>query len=738
MLQLRLSNNTHWKFVNATKSEELLWRTPTYYETKCSFFPDMIWLATNMVDDNTFLIGQSPRKVDEKMKLLKELSFGNITMACNIITRSSKKVMGELECTETSMCATDECGCKTDEPRFFCPRGPGCIPFSQVCDGVSQCLDGLDECLCSKKVVELTCLNDGSYHTCLSKEHACSIKDSLQYLNCRGFDNATNCNLSLSIGQNATVGRVLVNSENRIKNVFLNYSGHPLGPIYEKTECLHILQEAYYWANISKWARDLCSRIFVTHQEIQNMKIPTKTFFMCRPSASMENIKQADVTLDKLCDGTTECDNSVDELYCPNRFYCSSKEDGDISWITESEVCDGVRDCANGRDECDGCKIGAVSSSKLMIWNTAFLWSTLVVGLAIVTLNLLIGFETYWETPESEKGKVNRIFRVQVAGYDLLMGVYLIMLVVVTVAFYTIDDYCQFDAKWRSSVLCAGLGCCFSISAHGSFMTITAMSLIRFLICLDYVDSFSVRGAWVTTGAIGILNVVHALIPVIPYWRIQEFFRTNMVLTGSRFNPFIQRFDGSHISKMHTLVYNSTPGDRGMETILEDLRNITSDPTLFDHLPIGYYGNSPLCVANVFKNQLSYMPYKMGYCGFVTMLMITLSVSYLSILVYSHRTSTEAGAQQKSVDNLKKLALKLSLLIGSQVIAWLSYTFTIFYFSWINPTAPSEIVQEVFTLVVLPSNSLLNPIFYSSIYRNLADILWKAWRQFVTRFGADN
>eukprot|EP00116_Pleurobrachia_bachei_P010855 sb/3471117/ len=182
---------------------------------------------------------------------------------------------------------------------------------------------------------------------------------------------------------------------------------------------------------------------------------------------------------------------------------------------------------------------------------------------------------------------------------------------------------------------------------------------------------------------------------------------------------------------MHSLVYNITPGEQGIETVLQDLRNITSEPTIFNYVDIGYYGNSPLCVANVFKNQASYLPYKVGYCITVTFLITILSVSYIGILVESHKTSTEAGAA--SAEHVQKLALKVSLLIGSQLVAWMSYVLTLIYFTWIDPTAPSAIVQEVFSLVVLPSNSLLNPIFYSNIYRRVADFVGKCLRKPETR-----
>eukprot|EP00116_Pleurobrachia_bachei_P005467 sb/3465729/ len=336
-------------------------------------------------------------------------------------------------------------------------------------------------------------------------------------------------------------------------------------------------------------------------------------------------------------------------------------------------------------------------------------------GLAIVVLNIRICYTTYKQKPGNKNGQIDRIFRIQVAVYDLIMGVYLILLVASAIYLRFKGEYCHLDAEWRSSEVCAILGCIFSVSTHGSFLLITGMSIVRFLKCLDLVPDLSIRTVWVWTGLVGVLNVAHAVVPVVPIWQLQDFFRTSIILTKRADNPFIKEYNSSHLARMHSLLYNSSTQQLGMEGILSDMRNITSIPSIFDYTAIGYYGNSPLCVSNVFKNQPSYLSYKMGYCSVVAFLMALLSLSYGAILLTSRRTSSEAGAND--TNNVKKLALKLAFLIGSQVVAWLSYLLTMFYYSWIVPTTPPSIVQEIFVLVLLPSNSLLNPIFYSDIYK---------------------
>eukprot|EP00116_Pleurobrachia_bachei_P019507 sb/3479770/ len=641
-------------------------------------------------------------------------------LTCSIAQVEGAKV----GCSGVSACLTDECGCVDGgEPLFYCPGllnkgedstspgGKGCIPFVQVCDGVPNCDGGLDECLCSNTgTVEITCLSDRSFNTCLSVRHACNVQFELGVLGCTGFNGTEeNCTAVQPI---QTVGMELKKYQEKIVKYVERY------PV--QTHCYDII-EREITGDITPWAEDLCDRLKV----VLNQGFGSYIIFYCHPESDiLENVID---NLGYICDGKPDCNNGHDEKFCPNRFYCST-DDGEISWVGEEEVCDGTPNCDNGMDECTGCDIGVLSSSEFLIRNNILTGLALIGGLSIVVLNVKIGYNTYKESTETKNARIDRVFRMQIAGYDCLMGLYLVLLVGAAVVLRVQGDYCQQDGNWRSSYMCITLGCTFSISTHGSFLLITAMSVVRFLKCLNIVEEIPVRVIWVATTIIGLLNLTHALIPVIPLWQIKEFFRTNIILTKAPDNPFLSRFDQPHLERMHSLIYNSTPGEQGMESVLEDLRNITSNPSIFDYVPIGYYGSSPLCVANIFKNQPSYLSYKIGYGITITVCLISLlCVVYLAILVASHVTSERAGKAQNSSDNVRKLAMKVSLLIGSDVVSWMPYLLYLVYYTWLEPRCPPGIVQELFSLVVLPSNSLLNPIFYSAIYKGVVEFLSKCW-----------
>eukprot|EP00116_Pleurobrachia_bachei_P001024 sb/3461286/ len=583
----------------------------------------------------------------------------------------------ELRCSGDSACLTDECQCD-GKPVFFCPgKLGGCIPFTQVCDGVANCEGGTDECMCSSAVT-VHCLPDKSYTACIPEKNVCSMATTLSYLSC---DNTTSqCN-----AQAQSTAMILQRTLKKYQYEMIQYANEVRSDVTRLREvCIELVAPH---VNVSidltanTWLSDLCDNL-----GIMNALHTDELHFYC---IDTRKVYESIVDLGKLCDGVVDCSNGLDEMSCPDRFYCNDNNTHKehVTWIQKERVCDGVRDCANGMDECAGCSTGRLSSSKFLIRSNVLSFLALTGGVAIVMLNFKIGGKTIKTIPENKPGKIDRVLRIHVAFYDLLMGLYLVLLVLFALELRLNGEYCQQDADWRSSNRCAALGCLFAFSSHGSFLLITMKSFVRCLTCLDLVKDISMRAIWVISLLLGVINLVHSILPALPLSMIQEVFRTNILLINVPENPFMTRYDNDHIRKMHSIVHksNDSLADMsedflGVEVILADLRKITSTPSIFDYLSIGYYGNSPLCVANIFKNQSSYVSYKITYVVIVGVLLCILTASYVSIMVTSFFSASESGPDNNAY--VGKLALKLSLLIGSQTVAWLSYIFTVLYYSW--------------------------------------------------------
>jgi hypothetical protein len=84
------------------------------------------------------------------------------------------------------------------------------------------------------------------------------------------------------------------------------------------------------------------------------------------------------------------------------------------------------------------------------------------------------------------------------------------------------------------------------------------------------------------------------------------------------------------------------------------------------------------------------------------------------------------------VDEISSMKVKIFLMIGTQILSWMSLVMVTGYFHF-SDEEPPPMTFEVFALIVIPVNSLLNPIFYSGLYSEIRIILWAAWLRFAER-----
>ena len=113
--------------------------------------------------------------------------------------------------------------------------------------------------------------------------------------------------------------------------------------------------------------------------------------------------------------------------------------------------------------------------------------------------------------------------------------------------------------------------------------------------------------------------------PILPINGIQDTFRTGVFLENLNENPFFTS-NPIEISRM-TDIYNrmfQQNGNHDLHKMSKELSNITSKSNLFKFTEIGYYGNTGLCVHNIFKEQNSddqiYKIYKILYCVIILLM----------------------------------------------------------------------------------------------------------------------
>ena len=474
---------------------------------------------------------------------------------------------------------------------------------------------------------------------------------------------------------------------------------------------------------------------FCPHMRFVDKRYYNGLFFFCETNNTDDSAES--YHLIDICDGKVQCTNNADEVDCPDRFYCS-KDEETLSWIDEGRVCDQRKDCKTGIDECSGCVMEGLASSEFLVNSKIVAAFAIIVGLGIIVINISVGLKTFHTESSSKAAEIDRILRLQICFYDCLMGFYMISLIVAAVKLRLKGNYCEFDEEWRSSLSCELLGITFSVSSHGSLLVIAIMSILRCLKCtMGNTIDLSIKTVIIMSFIVSLLNLFHAVLPTLPVHEIQSFFRTSIYLTAVERNPFITAREGSamieQVENIHRHYFHNSSPSIDVLRMVADLKhaNITSDDGIFEVSDICYYGNTPLCISNIFKMQQSYQVYKISYCIVISTLLAVMSAAYITILHKAKRCQQEVG--QAAHENTSRLAVKVSLMIISQILSWVSFIVAVIVFTWVLRYPPPAKLFEIFALIVIPANSLLNPIFYSELYKTIGVTFMKFVHSFKMR-----
>ena len=147
---------------------------------------------------------------------------------------------------------------------------------------------------------------------------------------------------------------------------------------------------------------------------------------------------------------------------------------------------------------------------------------------------------------------------------------------------------------------------------------------------------------------------------------------------------------------------------------------MTSDTSMFDvsHY-LGFYSSSPLCI-NLQTKSVQFPVINIVYVAVIGAIIGAVSLSYIIIFVETKRNQVVAlDNSDKSIENrerMKFMSFKVTIIIIAQLLCWVPILITSILSLFNIKT--SSFFYEVAAIIILPLNSVLNPILYTALLKN--------------------
>nr|XP_026692799.1 low-density lipoprotein receptor-related protein 1B-like [Ciona intestinalis] len=608
----------------------------------------------------------------------------------------------------------------------------------QVCDGVVDCYDASDECLCENQTICKEVLGE-------SKE-VCPIGQILCSGECLPNEQVT-CNKSLNCGGGSNTK--YCSKPNADDTVVRNGTGHifcptdRLGTIYTNATMCDGIPECYnredecdvgcpnqtHFCDFSirchqKQATSIWEKrgqLFL-HKRQYCDGIPIVYYDICSTGFDEVNCPGRYYCHNKtdllfsigeslLCDGVPDCNDGSDEwesICSASRFYCKNKQPLSVS---RDRVENGIKDCSDGSDECPPVSsINHVFSSPFeMIGITFFRVIFWVMGFIALLGNIVVFTASVLELKtgvNSDPVKTSFLtFLINLSVSDSLMGIYLIAISGVGVQFT--GSYCHHDAHWRSSSLCSFLGTLVIISTEVSALIMASMATFRLASVYFPIKMINAKQiSYVIPSACAwVIGVLLACIPsmsqsgyfVNTLWFPNYFFakqevpKSKVVWLANRASQF---------------VVNATAPKDWLE-VKDTVTKVFKELELKGEF--GYFSATSVCMPKLFVKTEGdeAWEYSTFLIVFNFILFIYIALAYACL--FRRSNAVIKGSNKKS----KKLLQTVSIMILCNFCCWIPIC--LMAFVSLSGVQLDNIVYVISAGILLPINSVLNPIIYSKV-----------------------
>ena len=442
-----------------------------------------------------------------------------------------------------------------------------------------------------------------------------------------------------------------------------------------------------------------------------NLKKPGSDFFVC------QNTKC--VSFEKVCNLDDDCGDFSDELMCVNHFKCESSGE----YLPTVQKCDGTIHCADKSDECnESCGREVVSSMSLKVVG----WMIGITALILNSVSLFNGISSL-KTADSEPAFLNKSLVILVGVGDQLIGFYLIAISISDL--YYSDNFCIVQLNWLASGTCVSLGIVSTFGSQLSLFSMASLSLLRVSGTskgLSVPEEKTKRSMMKLAAMAGAIILASASISSIPIMRIFEDFFVN----GIKYKNSNSLFIGCPGKTIHMEILQAYYGRIMADSLTwSQIKVLVDDMFSKDYGGISrnrlsFYGNDPTCLFKYFvRREDPQKSFVLTVLILNLVCFIVITCSYITIVLKTKRSAKRlqviASANTAARNPTKKRNAQLQRvtqwIILTDFICWVP--FIIICCLHFLERLDAKPWYSFFSLVVLPINSVVNPLLYDVTLR---------------------
>ena len=443
-------------------------------------------------------------------------------------------------------------------------------------------------------------------------------------------------------------------------------------------------------------------------------KFYTNRYFVC-------DNKIRCIDYSKVCNLVDDCEDGSDEVSCTNHFKCNSTG----HYIPKSSKCDGLFDCLDLSDECN------VHCSKRILGGSALIVLSWLIGFLAVLANGIIIFKSVPTLTRCNTtvALINKSLIIAISIGDLFVGCDLLI-----ISFYDgiifREDYCSKQINWITSLECSKIGVLSTVGSQLSLFAMCGLSLTRiygiyysmrmpgevnWLFVLKFVPFLIIM-------VISSLSI--AVIPIVG--KFQDFF-----VNGVNFEEDLKVFIGTPNKQKISGVLESYYG-RMLDTKLSWRMIYKMIHEMYSHdfeypdhttkIPrVDFYGNDGVCLFKYFvKNDDPQRLFVWIILALNFVCFILITISYLVIGYISQKSSNIlAGSDTYGVisERNTKMNQRISIIITTDFLCWIPFIMICLLHSL--EVLDATPWYSVFSVIILPINSVINPLIYDNSLVNL-------------------